>query len=427
MVNEHATGTIDNIGQQDHSTTSEYWILRPPGTGKATEISRLVQLALTRYGPSSGLVTSFSRAAAAELARCDLAVSPDRIGTLHSHCFRALGSPLLAGAHLHEWNRSNPQLAITPVSKLARLDGEDSLEEDASKGDHAGDSLLREMNRQRGRMVRREHWSAKLSHFDQRWTRYKREHGLLDFCDLIETCLLETDSAPNNPAVLLPDEAQDLNAMQARLLRKWGKRARYSVLALDDDQTIYSFIGSAPEAILNADIPDDHKVILRQSHRVPRAIHAVADRLAHRLARCQEKVYLSRAAAGEVHRLANGTYKTPEYFILSSAMRHLERGKTVIFLASCSYMLRPLIQVVRKNAIAFHNPYRKANGLWNPVRMGRSTASRCIISLLVAHPEYGDGQRSWTRADVRLWAALLQFVRYSQARREAVVTSWLRQ
>ena len=408
MVNEHATGTIDGIGQRDHSFASEYWILGPPGTGKTTEISRQVQLAAAKYGDSSVLVTSFSRAAAAELARCDLAVSPDRIGTLHSHCFHALGSPLLAEAHLKEWNRSNSNLAITPVSGSARLDGEDSLEE-ASDANHAGDSLLRELNRQRGRMISPERWPANVHDFYQRWTRYKRERSLLDFCDLIETCLKEIDSAPNNPDVLFADEAQDLTAMQVQLLRKWGNHARYTVLAFDDDQAIYSFIGAAPEAILDADIPDDHKVILRQSHRVPRTIHEVAVRLARRLTRRQEKVYLPRATAGEVHQLSNGTYKSPEYFILSSAMKHLEHGRTVMFLASCSYMLRPLIQVLRKNAIPFHNPYRKANGLWNPLHMGRATASRRIISLLVAHPEYGEGQRAWTRADLRLWIELLRY------------------
>ena len=39
------------------------------------------------------------------------------------------------------------------------------------------------------------------------------------------------------------------------LLHPWG----------DDDQTIFSFTGASPDAILDPDIPDDHKIILKQS------------------------------------------------------------------------------------------------------------------------------------------------------------------
>ena len=56
-----------------------------------------------------------------------------------------------------------------------------------------------------------------------------------------------------------------------------------------------------------------------------------------------------------------------------------------MFLASCSYMLYPLVAILRKNGIPFHNPYRKTNGFWNPLRIGKkgSSANR-ILSLLVA-------------------------------------------
>src|ERR1035441_4446330 len=90
------------------------------------------------------------------------------------------------------------------------------------------------------------------------------------------------------------------------------------------------------------------------------------------------------------------------------AMAHLEQGKTVMFLASCSYMLHPLVAMLRKNGIPFHNPYRKTNGFWNPLRIGKkgSSANR-ILSLLVAHPAFGDGHRAWTNRDLALWGEWL--------------------
>ena len=103
---EEALGAI---GQRDHSITGEYRIFGPPGTGKTTNITRQIHRAVERFGKDSVLVTSFSRAAAAELAGQDLPVSADCVGTLHSHCWHALGRPEIAEVHVEEWNRSNPR------------------------------------------------------------------------------------------------------------------------------------------------------------------------------------------------------------------------------------------------------------------------------------------------------------------------------
>jgi superfamily I DNA/RNA helicase len=291
------------------------------------------------------------------------------------------------------------------VNRQSRLDGEDALEDSANS--HVGDSLLQNLNRHRGLMIDPDGWPADIRSFERTWTKYKREAGLLDFCDVIEGCLHDVRAAPGRPAVIFTDEAQDLNCMQARLIRKWGEHTKYFVLAGDDDQTIYSFLGATPEALLDPPIPPDHTAVLRQSHRVSAAVHEMANTLIHRVFRRQEKIYLPRDAEGAVHRLSSGSYKTPEYFVLSSAIKHLERGKKIMFLASCSYMLQPIIQVLRKNAIPFHNPYRKASGFWNPLRVGQRTAMRRILSLLLAHPKYGEGQRAWTIDDILLWTEWL--------------------
>jgi superfamily I DNA/RNA helicase len=84
-------------------------------------------------------------------------------------------------------------------------------------------------------------------------------------------------------------------------------------------------------------------------------------------------------------------------------------GQTVMLLASCSYMLRPIIAVLRKYGIPFHNPYRRSQGFWNPLRIGSkgACASR-ILSLLVAHPEYGDNSRQWTYGDLKSWVPWLK-------------------
>ncbi|MCC7156548.1 MAG: AAA family ATPase [Bryobacterales bacterium] len=121
--NEQACGTLEEIGQRDHSITSEYRIFGPPGTGKTTNLTRQIRRAVDRFGPDAVLITSFSRAAAAELAGRELPVEPDRIGTLHSHCYHALGGPRIAECNVDEWNKENPHLQITPKKKQGVLDG----------------------------------------------------------------------------------------------------------------------------------------------------------------------------------------------------------------------------------------------------------------------------------------------------------------
>jgi hypothetical protein len=684
------TDRIHEIAEQEAGAeeTREFRIFGPPGCGKTTSLARQIHRAVDRFGPNSVLVTSFSRTAAAELAGRDLPISPDRVGTLHSHCWHALGGPEIAEANVDEWNRENPSLAITSAKRQGKLDGEEGVGDD-SETEKRGDEMLGQLNRYRGLMdLPHAAWNEPLIEFEKRWTDYKRVNGLLDFTDLIETCLHDVALAPKSPSVIFADEAQDLNRMQLSLIRKWGERANYFIVCGDDDQCqppdtlvrttgsevpiealnpdnhrlvsfapldgciygslgngyefrkavreydgrmhticaggqatrctpehkfyvrwvkgdaldqahvvylmrrgrryrvgwcklirgdgnfhlgvrsrieradaawilkvcydrteasiyesyvatqyglplatfepingaahytaesldrlfgmltpqlplraahclldhgrdprfplytperaaakrggsttllteaanllaeimsvpiappgvrtvkwlpltistahyigpvfsldvdrhhtyiadgivthncIYSFTGATPEAFLDPDVPDGHKIVLKQSYRVPRAVHRFAEDLIRQVTRRQEKEYLPRPADGAVDRFSRDGYLRTEYAILKTATEHIEQGQTVMFLASCAYMLRSLLAVLRKHGIPFHNPYRRSNGFWNPLRIGRRTSSAGrILSLLVAHPDFGENHRPWTNGDVVLWAEVLQ-------------------
>jgi superfamily I DNA/RNA helicase len=406
-MHDQEAAVLEMIGLRDHSLTNEYRIFGPPGTGKTRSATRHIGRAVDRFGSNSVMATSFTRAAAIELIGRDTPIDPDRIGTLHSFCFHALGKPKIAEANVGNWNRGNPRLSITPVSRDRRLAGEDSNPDE----DHllqGGDRLLQQLNCCRGRMLPPENWPAGVREFAPRWNKYKLANHLLDFSDLIETALRDLEFAPNKPDVIIADEAQDLNLMELNLLRKWGRHADHLVLAGDDDQTIYSWAGASPDAILDPGIPQDHKVFLNQSQRLPRAVHALAERLIRQVSRRQEKTYLPRAEDGRVHRLSWGGYRSPEYGILKTAEHHLAQGKSIMFLASCSYMLGPLLAALRKNGIPFHNPYRKANGFWNALRLGSAgSAARRILSLLGPHPGWAGAQRSWECRELLSWTEWL--------------------
>ena len=386
----------------------EYRIFGPPGTGKTTNLSRQVRRAAERFGEGSVLVTSFSKAAAAELAGRDLPIPPDRIGTLHSHCWRALGGPKIAEANVDEWNREHPSLQITPVKKQNKLDGEESIVgDDDTASEKDGDGLLQQLGRFRGMMMPQAAWTTALREFARLWTSYKESFGLLDFTDLIEHALTDTWTAPGNPSVIFADEAQDLNRMQLTLIRRWGEHAHHFILSADDDQTVYTWCGATPEAVLDPPIPDENVIVLKQSYRVPRAVHAEANTLIHKVSRRQEKEYLPRDFEGSVERVKD-CWKSPEFLVLRTTEEHLKRGQSVMFLAPCSYMLAPYIAVLRKAGIPFHNPYRRSNGAWNPIAHTQpGSSSNRLLALLAPHPIMGENAREWTFGDVNLWCQWL--------------------
>jgi DNA helicase-2/ATP-dependent DNA helicase PcrA len=397
-MHERVAETLDMIGLRDHSLTNEYRIFGPPGTGKTRSATRHIHRAVDRFGSDSVMATSFTRAAAIELTGRDLPIDLNRIGTLHSACFHALGRPPIAEAQVDGWNRENPRFPITPLSRDRRLEGENAnTEEDPSL--KAGDRLLQQLNYYRGKLITPENWPISVRDFHLGWGQYKASNGLLDFSDLIDLSLHDVEFAPNKPAVIIADEAQDLNPMQLGLVRKWGHGADHFVLAGDDDQTIYAWAGACPEAILHPEIPEDHKSFLTKTQRVPQTVHALAEQLIHRVSHRQEKTYEPRNATGQVRRLSLG-YKSPEYLILKTIERHLSERKRIMLLGSCSYMLRPILAVLRREAIPFHNPYRKSNGFWNPLRTSsrKSTANR-VRALLIAHA----GHHAWRGGELALW------------------------
>jgi hypothetical protein len=55
----------------------------------------------------------------------------------------------------------------------------------------------------------------------------------------------------------------------------------------------------------------------------------------------EEKEYILGDADGEVRLLHKGNYRSASP-IIDNAQRYLQDGKTIMFLASCSYMLEPL-------------------------------------------------------------------------------------
>ena len=239
--------------------------------------------------------------------------------------------------------------------------------------------------------------------FAKTWTEWKQANGLMDFTDLIETCLRDTSAAPGGPDVLYVDEAQDLDLLEMTLIRKWATAAGHLVAVGDPDQAIYIWRGADPSAFSTPQTQTATTHVLEQSYRIPKEVHSHVVSWIDRTPNRKRISYQPRDADGVFKRI-EATFKFPET-ALKDAEQYLSDGRTVMFLASCSYMLGNLIDALKRTGTPFWNPHRRSNGAWNPLqRRANSTtaADRIIAFLSMSETSY------WTAEDIYRWSNALK-------------------
>jgi len=382
--------------------TKEFRVYGPPGTGKTTWLSRQVERAVEKFGNGSVVVVSFTKAAAREVAGRKVPLPKENVGTLHAICYRALGNPVIAESRIGEFN----SFSRYKVSG-ARVSLDDPSLSEASEGAKEDDRALMEMSRLRGLCVQRDMWPLSVQSFAKEWDRWKEKTGYLDFTDLLEKAFERFPTCPGNPDVLFVDEAQDLNPLMVRLVRKWGARTEQFILVGDDDQAIYEFIGADPSAFLAVELPEDHIKVLSQSYRVPRAVHSWGEQWIRRVTSRASKDYLPRECDGVLEHLGGVGYKSPER-ILEHATGAIDEGKSVMVLTTCGYQLNSMLALLKKEGIPFHNPFSN-NGGWNPLRASRGVGvTERLVSFLRPDPWlWPEPRGSWTWTDLATWTPLV--------------------
>lgn len=355
------------------------------------------------FGSDAITVCAFTKTAARELVSRNLPVDPSRIGTLHALAFRLLGHPKLTAEKsvIETWNNEHPRYPFAAgATAPANLD-DPYLDLDA-KGEAEGDHLLQEVNRRRGLMLPPDEWPDTLQEFFEAWEAFKDRMLLLDFTDLIAHCL-EQEVRLDGTRALFLDEVQDFSPLELALARLWGEDCDVLYIAGDDDQCLYRFKGSTPDAFLSPALPPERIIVLDQSYRVPKAVHAVAERITAEISTRQPKQYKPRDYPGVAELRSMVTYRYPLH-LRDPILEWVKAGKTVAILGSCSYMLDPIKKDLREWGIPFHNPYRRIRGDWNPLhgREGSLSAAKRILAFLKV-----SRQDWWTYADLWAWAAEL--------------------
>jgi DNA helicase-2/ATP-dependent DNA helicase PcrA len=335
----------------------------------------------------------------------DLPVPAFQIGTLHSHAYKQLGKAMVAETKIDDWNKHRPDLRLSGVARSA-----DDPDWEASPQETVGDIACNRYHLLRHAMTERKVWPESVKFFAKAWEAWKAERGYIDFTDMISDGLAHIPAAPGNPKVVIADECQDLSALEVALLKKWGSAAGALMCAGDPWQSLYIWRGADPASIFDSKDISDHKIVLRQSWRLSRAVHGLATSWIRGLSDYSQIEYKPRDEDGYVESTP-ASWTRPEIAI-RKAEELVASGKSVMFATTCSYMLPPIVRVLRDRGLPFANPWRTKRGDWNPLgaRRGKSTKDR-ILDFLRPDPATWSGadtHRLWTRAEVASWIELLK-------------------
>jgi hypothetical protein len=344
------------------------------------EVSRA---AAARDGADSVLICTLTRAAAAEIGARLPDVPAEAIGTLHAHCYRSMDqatvipSPKKPGSDLTRmWNDQNPRFALSSSggqTAYLGLDGAKAVK--ATGGPYlelytiqrarlAGD-LTAVPASHRGVISR-----SGMSAFIDRWEAFKAKHDAIDFQDMIDRAIISERPAPGGPRHIFVDEAQDCSAAEIRLTaHTWGQHADRVIWYGDLDQTIYGWRGADPRAFLELGIPPERLRVLGQSYRIPAAVHTVSQRLIATTERI-EAPYKPRNGAGRVERSYH-SYRSGAGRLLDHVEQHTAAGRSVMVLATCGYMLKPIVDLAHERGILFSNKYKRDVPEWNPLGVRR--------------------------------------------------------
>lgn len=378
---------------------TSYMVLGPPGTGKTTYVAEKATEAARRFN-GRVLICSLTKAAAVEAKRRDIPIDDRQVGTMHAHCLRALGRPELAvGKRLVDWNK---WVASKSRADLA-IDASDGPSEDLdSVRDMAfGSEMLERYTLLRSRMKPRDssEWGPQVTDFAKYWEQWKAGEGVFDFEDLIETCREDRIPPPGDPHVVYVDEGQDLSASEIELARVWGETAHLVVVG-DQDQSIYEWRGACPDGFASFASDPERVKVLSQSYRVPKAVHEQAVRWIGKIGDRLKAEYRPTNEPGEFEKLPG----TPIHYtnhLLRLILEDADAGMSVMILASCSYMLSPIVNEMRSQGVPFHNPYNPRHGGWNP--LGNASAPGSAVNRVRSFLEPMGESGTWTAAGLYCW------------------------
>lgn len=264
--------SILNEAQKQAVTAPEgpMLVIAGAGSGKTrTIVYRLAWLAEHGIDPHSMLLLTFTRKASQEMLHRAANLLDHQLlgvqgGTFHSFAFSVLRrwSPDWTGGSLTVMDTSDSVAAIQACKEALKI----------GKGDRSfprTQAVLGLLSKARNKemeldeVLRREAQhllphASDLSELGEAYRKYKREHALLDYDDLLfelEQLFLDKpdvlETQKQRFRQIMVDEYQDTNKVQARLVRMMAGENGNIMAVGDDAQSIYAFRGATVHNILD--------------------------------------------------------------------------------------------------------------------------------------------------------------------------------
>jgi DNA helicase-2/ATP-dependent DNA helicase PcrA len=315
-------------------------ILGPPGTGKTTTLLNLVEEFL-RSGTDIQKIGYFSftrRAAYEAITRAEekFMIDKDEIPyfrTLHSLAFRSLGIKKERVMKSSDYRDFGMKCGITIKSAFWQEDD----------GIFSSDNeYLRIINKARVREIPVLEQYDKNEHntyidverdllylLDQELKKYKKEKGLVDYDDMLES-FIEQNLSPDFD-VLFIDEAQDLSPLQWKMVKCLWRKAEKTYIAGDDDQAIFKWAGADVDTFIALKEEVDQIDTLSQSYRIPGGpIHELSQSIIRNVSNRFDKEYMPRQEMGDLTRYSDVTQvdmSQGQWLVLSTANYFLDDVK----------------------------------------------------------------------------------------------------
>jgi superfamily I DNA/RNA helicase len=226
--------------------------------------------------------------------------------TLHSMAYRQLGATGATLMGAADYNELGDLLQLQFTASYNLLDGPPM---EGPKGSR----LLQVIGYARSRHLTLEQaWHHagegvswwEVVQLDEALRMFKRELGKRDFHDLIDEYAAEGAPLPVKLGII--DEAQDLTVRQWQAVHRAFGDCPEVVVAGDDDQAIYRWSGASVETFLRlAHEPGVTRTVLDKSHRLPRKVFDLANRVSARIRGREPKVWKPADREGRVEWIAN--------------------------------------------------------------------------------------------------------------------------
>lgn len=366
-------------------------IFGPPGCGKTFTLIEKFRDALARGTPPDRIAyVSFTNKAIDEavqriakefaLSRRDLPF----VKTLHALCFRGLGLS------------KNDVMGTEDYATLGRMLGLNfrgsavSVEDDWHlPGEAFHDDYVRLYDRARLRMVPLEQEFREAGTYDLFFPallqiagtidNYKSVNNKVDFTDMLSVYL--RIGQPPKLDLLIVDEAQDLTPLQWAVVSRLQECAKEVVFAGDDDQAIHAWAGVDVKLFLGC---SDNYRVLEQSYRLPKSVHALADRIVRRIDVRQPKLWRPTDREGSVN------------FHMDRHTVPLDQGSWTV-MARTNFQVSELATELREDGYFFRRGSQRSVSLelsvaldaWTRLVRGESLSKDQAKSLLKRLPKTG--------------------------------------